>query len=517
MTGLDGLFLHLETEATPMHVAALHVFEPPPAASADFHAAVRRMMGERIDLAPMLRRKLAALPWQFANPVWVEDEDFDLDLHVRSVLLPCPGTRAQLEDCIGELHARPLDRERPLWMLYVIHGLEDGQAAFYMKIHHAMLDGAAGVALTHALFDTEAEPAPRALPRPRRREAAPGVFALMSAALTRDADQYMKLARHLPDVVRVLTGLMGRTGGDAPQGEGALRRNFAFGPKTPLSITIDSERRIALVDFPLDAVKRIASEHGTKLNDVVLALCSGALRRYFAHHGGIPDKPLIAAMPISLREAGNTEFSTQVTMNLVSLATDIAHPLRRLHAIRDAATASKALTRHAKSVLPTDAPSIGVPWLLGGLASLYGLAGVADRVPPIANLIISNVPGPAQPLYACGARMTEYWPLSIVEHGLGVNITVMSYAGTLGFGIVSAHSAMPDPDALADGLRESFAELVLCDAPAARPKRTRSHAATQAAAEGDETRPRRSATPVAKARGDTPAAAVPRRSRSKAG
>lgn len=463
LRGLDGLFLHLETADTPMHVASLHLFEAPPAGF-DFHAAVRQMLAERIERAPVLRRKLAGVPLQFANPLWVDDAAMDLDDHVRSLALPLPGDPAQLEDCIAELHARPLERDRPLWRLYVIHGVQGGCAAFYFKIHHAMLDGAAGVALVHALFDREPSP-PRTPPARRRPEgAAPGIVALSASALKRDATQMWRLFRSLPGAAHLIAGSLMRRAATAD--DASLRRNFARGPRTAFNGTITGERSFAALTLPLDALRRLAADHQCTLNDVLMALCSAALRRYLARHGGIPAASLIAAMPISLREAGDAEFTTQATMSLVSLATDIADPRQRLRAICAATGATKRLAKRAEPVLPTDYPSLGVPWILGGLASLYGFAKVANHISPPANLVISNVPGPAAPLYCCGLRMTEYWPISIVEHGLGLNITAMSYAGTLSFGIVGARNALPEARELAAALRESFAELVTLSAPA---------------------------------------------------
>jgi diacylglycerol O-acyltransferase len=192
----------------------------------------------------------------------------------------------------------------------------------------------------------------------------------------------------------------------------------------------------------------------------VLALCSGALRGYLAHHGGIPKKPLTAAMPISLREAGNNEYTTQAAMPLVNLQTHIADPVRRLRAIRDSAGAVKAMVRQARSVVPMDFPSIGVPWVLHALAKLYGRSRVAGVMPVLANVVISNIPGPQVPLYAAGARMNTYWPVSIVEHGLGLNITVLSYAGAMGFGFTTARAAVPDAHQLTDALAASFDQLV---------------------------------------------------------
>ncbi|MFO1220002.1 MAG: wax ester/triacylglycerol synthase family O-acyltransferase [Burkholderiaceae bacterium] len=469
LSGVDGAFLYLETEATPMHVASLHLFDRPAGYAGDFHADMTRQMRSRLRLAPVLTRKLAPMPLQFANPMWVDDDRLDLDYHVQRVRLPEPGTQAQLEDCVGALHSALLDRSRPLWRMAVIDGLQSGQLAYYIQVHHSVLDGQAGVLLARVLFD--ATPEPRALPRRGAPHAEhPGAAELAAAALKHDAGQYIKLVRHLPDVVKTLAGLFGKKIGQA---QGRLGQNFAFGPKTPLNVPVTAERGFAGVSVPLDTLKQLAAAHDAKLNDIVLALCSGALRRYLARHGGIPKKPLIATMPISVRDAGNTDYTTQATLSLVNLNTHIADPLKRLRAIRDAAGAVKGLAQRARGVIPTDFPSIGVPWLLQGVAALYGRSGIIKAMPPIANVVISNVPGPQAPLYAAGARMTDYWPLSIVEHGVGLNITVMSYAGTMGFGFTTARCAVPDARELTAALLEALHELVARSARASRARAAR--------------------------------------------
>ena len=471
LSGVDGAFLHLETPETPMHVGSLHLFDLPRGYRGDFHAAVRRQMKSRIRLAPVFTRKLATMPLQFANPAWVDAGDIDLDYHVQRIELPGPGTQLQLEQCAAALHAEVLDRDRPLWRLYVFAGLESGQAAYYIKVHHAVLDGQAGILLAQALFDVT----PQAGRHPRGKPALaedPGNMALAAVALRHDAGQYIKLLRNLPDVVRTLAGLF-RAGPEKTKGR--LAQNFSFGPRTALNVPITGARGFSTASIPIDTLKALAKAHEAKLNDIVLALCSGALRRYLARHGGVPKKPLIAAMPISLRKPGNTDYTTQATLSLVNLSTHVADPVKRLHAIRDAAGAMKDLARDAQGTIPTDFPSTGVPWILHGLATLYGRTRISGVIPPIANLVISNVPGPPVPLYAAGARMATYWPLSIVEHGLGLNITVVSYAGEMGFGFTTACSAVPDAHALSAALYAALVELETASrlAPAAKPVRRR--------------------------------------------
>jgi WS/DGAT/MGAT family acyltransferase len=464
LSGVDGAFLHLETKETPMHVASLHLFDLPAGYAGDFHADIRRLMKRRLHVAPVLTRKLAPMPLQFANPAWIEDDSLDLDYHVQRIALPDPGTQAQLEDLVGRLHSELLDRSRPLWRMAIINGLQSGQAAYYIQVHHAVLDGQAGVLLAQALFDLTPKSRGRSGQAVLHAEH-PGMAELAAAALKHDAGQYIKLIRNLPDVVKTLAGLF-----DAAPDKlrGRLKQNFSFGPRTPLNVPITGERGFAALSVPLETLKQLAHTHEAKLNDIVLALCGGALRRYLALHGGIPKKPLIATMPISLREPGNTEFTTQATLSLVNLNTQIVDPVRRLRAIRDAAGAIKVLAQRARGVIPVDFPSIGAPWLLHALATLYGRSRLASIVPPIANVVISNVPGPQVPLYVAGARMTDYWPLSIAEHGVGLNITVMSYAGQVGFGFTTARCAVPDARELTAALREALAELVVRSARQAR-------------------------------------------------
>jgi len=484
LSGVDAAFLHLETAQTPMHIASLSLFEPPKGGGRVFHAAVRRELARRLPAVPVFRRKLAPMPLQFANPVWVDDDAVDLDHHVQYVTLPPPGTPAQFEDCAAKLHAQPLDRSRPLWRLHIIDGLHSGEVGYYIQVHHAVLDGQAGVLLAQTLFDLSPRPS-----RPRVAKAAaapaehPGVLELAAAALRHDAGQYVKLVRHIPEFVRTLGGLFGPSSGE---GEGRLGQNFAFGPHTPLNVPITADRGFAGLSLPMATLRSLAEAHGVTLNDIVLALCSGALRRYLAHHGGIPEKPLTAAMPISLREAGDTEYTIRATMPLVNLQTHIADPLRRLRAIHEAAGAVKAMVKGARSVVPMDFPSIGVPWVLRGLAELYERSHITAVMPPLANVVISNVHGPQVPLYVAGTRMSSYWPMSIVDHGLGLNITVISYAGTMGFGFTTARVAVPEPHLLTQALLASCEELA-----AKKPRRTRPPAAR---------RPRAAARPTTSTR-----------------
>lgn len=451
LSGLDALFLHLETPATPMHVGAAHLLQLPDGYRGDFLADVKRHVARRMPLSPVFTRQLASMPLNFANPVWVRADRVDLDRHIIRVRLPRPGTLRQLEATIARLHAKCMPRDRPLWAFHVIEGLQSGDLAFYSKIHHATLDGASGVALAQALLDIT--PKPRKVERlPTRAGEHPSLGDLVGTAVRTTGKQGVLIAKQLPQLAKALVKLV--AGGGAGFG-----RNLAFGPRTGFNGQIDAPRSFATASLPLDRVKAVAAAHDATINEVVLTVIGGALRRYLAAHGGVPRKSLIAAIPVSLREAGNTEATTLATMTLASLATDVADPAARLIEVRSASAAAKKVMQQLRGAMPTDFPSLGLPWLLSAAATAYGRSGIANRLPPIANLVVSNVPGPPMPFFLAGARLKTYWPVSIVEHGLGLNITLQSYAGSLDFGLLAARSGLPDLHRLARGLLDAFAEL----------------------------------------------------------
>ena len=463
LSGLDAAFLFLETPETPMHVGSVHLYELPHGRRTDFFVRARRHLESRLHLTPVFRRRLATLPLDLASPMWVEDRPVDLDYHLRRIVLPKPGTLATLEARVATLHSELLDRDRPLWMFYLIEGLASGHIAWYSKVHHASLDGAAGVHLANALLDPTSEPRKLSPARRQPLEATPGTVKLVGAAMRNSAGQYAKLLRHLPEFARVLGGFVGAASGAAPDGEPTTtRRSRTMSPRTPLNVAVTRERTFATASIPLAEVKAIARRNDATVNDIVLALASGALRRYLARHGGVPERPLVAAMPISLRAAGDKDYTTRATMVLAGLATDLADPIARIAAIHASAGAGKSFTSRARSVIPTDFPSIGAPWLLAVVANLYGRAQRLEAFPPLANVVISNVWGPSRPLYLAGARMLTYWPVSIVTHGLGLNITVQSYCGSLDFGLIAARRAVPDIRSLARALHAAHEELKAC-------------------------------------------------------
>ena len=469
--GLDALFLHLETATTPMHVGALHLLDAPEGGG-DLFAAIRTHLATRLSASPVFTRCLRALPLALANPVWI-DGRVDLSHHLKRARLPAPGSLRQLEALVARLHTQRLDRRRPLWQFVLIEGLADGGYAFYTKVHHAAIDGAAGVALAQALLDpapVASQPVPEARTDDVPNEA-PGTAQLLAAALVHNGRAGLGLLQQAPSLARAAFGAL-RGGGSGALAASA--RHFSLAPATPFNEAIDARRSVATASLPLGRLQAIASAQEVTVNDVVLAVVGGALRRYLAARDGLPDQPLLAAMPVSLRASGDTQMNTQATMAQASLATDIADPLERLRAIHVAAGAAKTVSRGLRPAFGLSLPSIGLPWLLSAAATLYG-SGLAQRLPRLANVVVSNVPGPAVPLYLAGARLRTWWPLSIVEHGLGLNITVMRYMDALDVGLVAARRLVPDAAPLAQALREAFDELAALASPSA-PRRRRTAA-----------------------------------------
>jgi WS/DGAT/MGAT family acyltransferase len=490
LSGLDATFLYLETPETPMHVGSLNLYELPKGFKGSFHKAVRQHIAKRMHLAPIFSRRLAFMPFDLGHPIWVEADQVDLDFHIRKV----PGKRLtirQAEAMAAKLHGQLIDREHPLWEFYVFDdieapaamGIEGKLVGFYSKIHHAALDGKGGTVLANAVLDLSATPrevAPADPSRKGRTESDLKIGEMIGAVFSNSLAQYAKLARSLPAAATSLGGALARqsiTGGE--KGITSLRPKppVTLAPKTIFNVGITRERVFATASVPFAESKAMAKVAGGSFNDIVLWICSTALRNYLTRHATLPKKPLVAAMPVSLREESNKEMNNQASITAVDLGTHLADPIKRMNAIIASTAKVKDALVKLKSVLPTDYPSLLSPWLMGGagkaLFKTYGKGGIAGRLPSVANVAISNVPGPQVPLYLAGARMVTFHPLSIVLHGLALNITVQTYAGHVDFGIVADKQAVPHVQDLADALEAAFEEaktlFMTHDAPTPEP------------------------------------------------
>ena len=462
LSGMDASFLHLETPETPMHVGSLMLFELPEGYQGDYYEEVKAMLGKRLHLASVLCRKLAQMPFELAEPVWIEDDDIDLDYHVRSVTLRRPGTMAQLEQLIARLHSTLLDRSRPLWEMYVIEGLENGQVAFYSKAHHSGVDGKAGVELAKVLYDVS--PQMREVPPPRRKRGGVsyqlGVTELLQAAVANSAEQYRKLADLLPTAAKALTAAATVVANQRTTG-GERSLNLGLAPRTIFNDSITNQRSYTTLSLPLADIKQLGKRVGGTVNTIVMAVCSVALDRFLKERDLLPKETLIAVVPVSLRTEGDSAMNNQVSIVRVDLATDIKDIPARFKAIHASSEAAKAVVRELKPVLGVNVPITGSPWLMTGLASLLGRSNFASRAPAAGNVLISNVPGPPTPLYMAGARMVHYHPVSIPYHGSALNITVQSYAGLLEFGLTACRRVLSQEESyeLVDHLRAALREI----------------------------------------------------------
>jgi diacylglycerol O-acyltransferase len=357
-------------------------------------------------------------------------------------------------------------------------------------VHHAAIDGKAGVVLARAMLDLVANPAPIGKPSPRPTPRPPEAVALLKAALSRQARLSARLLKLLPDLARAGSRAASESFGERVQAllsagrpRGGRDGLPLFAPRTPLNVSIDGARAIATTQVTLEQIRQVCAALGGTVNDAVLAICSGGLRRYLQSHDALPADPLIAAVPVSLRAEGDESQNTQTTMYRASIATHIDDARERYDAICAASRSMKSTIAGTRALIPLDFPSLGVPWLLPALSSLYARARVADRLSPVANLVISNVPGPQVPLYMSGAQMLTYHPLSIVTHGLALNVTVESYNASLYFGLVACRRALPDLGTLAGQMGEARDELLELAA--------RETGETRETPETRETRPRR--------------------------
>jgi diacylglycerol O-acyltransferase len=466
LSGIDATFLYMETPETPMHVAGLTLYDAPKAMTGSFYEHFRTFFASRVHLIPIFSKKLARSVLDLDHPGWVDAGEVDLEYHIRHARLPKPGTFAQLEAMVGDLHSIQLDRSRPLWQFTVIDGLADGRLALYSKVHHAAVDGGAGMVITKALYDvTETPRDVGPAPAPKPKAAKPSAEARAIVGLN---DLMANMIRQQITVMTAGAKLLGSLAGalipGASRGEekvaGAPALPTLLPPKTPFNVTITGQRSYAARSVSLDDAKFVARATGTKINDVVMAICSGALRTYLIGKKKLPKTPLIAFVPISLREAGNTDINNQVFGMNCPLATEVADPLERLLSIQRTSSTSKSMAGATKDAAPKDFTLIGAPMLLPGLMQLLGKSGLADVVPMGVNVVISNTQGPPFPLYCAGAKVSALYPVSIPTHGIALNLTVQSYLSALDFGLTADRKAVPDVADLADGLKPALDELV---------------------------------------------------------
>jgi len=458
LSGLDAAFIYTESPTNHMHMASLAVVDPATMPGGYDFARIRELVLQRLPLVPPFRWRLVQVPLPMARPVWIEDPHFDLDFHLHHDALLPPGGDAELAAYAADVFGRPLDRDHPLWEMHVVEGLASGEIAVVTKTHHAVIDGVSGAELTAKLLDVVIDPPP--LPAPERAwrpDRVPSEPELLVEGMIDLAGRPLAAARTLARTVEMVCNLARRN-----RQPGVRTPPAPFqAPKTMLNGPISGQRAVAFTRLDLEDIKRVKRHVGGTVNDVVVALCAGALRRYLQAHDDLPERPLVGGVPISVRaEHESGTLGNKVSAMLVSLATDVADPLERLAAIQDATAAAKDQDKAIGASTLADWAEFLAPAVAARAARVLASTPVMDRLGPIVNVVISNVPGPNFPLYLAGARLDALFPMGPIVDGVALNMTVMSYLGTMFFGLVACRETVPDVDLLARGLEEALCELL---------------------------------------------------------
>lgn len=463
---MDSSWLMMESRETPMHVAGLQLYDLPEDAGDDYLQNFYQWMIDVPAVAPPFNQKLKT---RMGQMFWVDDTHFDIEYHVRHLALPRPGRIRELLSLTSRLHGRLMDRNRPLWESHLIEGIEGNRFAVYTKLHHSMVDGVAGMKLMQARMSTSAEaedPPPwskewlhreKGKAKPKRAaptaESTTGNDSLL-AGLGQTASEFLKIYRN-------------------PEASAAVLPYQA--PKSILNVRVTGARRFAAQSWSLSRLKAVGQKHGATLNDVVLAMCGGCMRQYLQEYNALPDKTLVANVPVSIRPADAEASGNAITVIQANLGTNIGDPIERLEVVKNSMQKGKELIgRMTRTEVITYTTLVNMPFSLGQVVPLGG------RLPPMFNIVVSNVPGPKEDLYLNGARLNSNYPVSLVFHGYALNITLTSYKDNIDVGIIAARETLPKIQRLLDYLEASLVELEDTNKPKA-PRRKRVKAAKPSA------------------------------------
>ncbi|WP_436491953.1 WS/DGAT/MGAT family O-acyltransferase [Actinokineospora sp. HUAS TT18] len=444
----DSMFLLGESREHPLHVGGLQLFERPEGAGPDYVSELHKRLIEEVDIRSLFRRRPRG-PVGSVGPLrWANDDDIDLEYHVRLSALPTPGRVRELLELVSRLHGSLLDRHRPLWEAHLIEGLADNRFAVYTKVHHALVDGVSALRLLQKSLSEdpdERDMRPPWSPRLRTDAAQPprGGDGNPLAGITGAVNAVRDVIGLAPAVVRYVNQVFQEQSATLP----------FEAPKSMFNVPITGARRFAAQGWPMDRIRAVGVAAGATVNDVMLAMCAGALREYMIELGELPDKPLVAAVPISLRD-GDSTGGNAVGLILTTLATDLDDPMDRLAAISESMRRGKQFYSGMSQLQITALSAIPFAPLAVAL-----LPGAQKITPPAFNLLISNVPGPKNALYWNGARMQGVYPVSIPYEGQALNITVTSYNGSLEFGLTGCRRSVPHLQRLLTHLETSLAAM----------------------------------------------------------
>lgn len=461
VAGKDAIFLYSDSPTTPMHMAFAGIFDPStiPGGISDpseIYARIYDHLQERIHLFPPFRQRLLKVPFGLNHPVFIEDPDFDIEFHLRRTALPSPGGRKELEAFIGRLMSRPMDMNRPLWEAWIVENVEEGRWAFVAKAHHVIVDGVGGNEILINLLDLT--PEPRDVEPPDRAwepEHPPGELRLLADAVVDTVKKPTQLA-----------GTIKRTGGVVKDlvswgiKSGEADKIKVVGPRTFLNGAVGPHRQIGLGKVSLEDVKDAKNAAGCKVNDVVLAMVGRALHRFLENHDQVLDRSLVAAVPISIRPEGNQDVGNQVSGMTVPFHDDVEDPVEQLALISEATRPAKEQLGAVAATVLTDWSEYAPPAVAAQAFRFYSRMRLAERHPPIANVTLSNVPGPPFPIYMAGSKMDSMYPIGPVIPNQALNITVVSYLDEMCIGIIADRDRVPDVEELVADMDKALHEIM---------------------------------------------------------
>ena len=518
LTGLDASFLYLETPNSPMHISGLAIYtqETAPGGKVRFKQIIESTAA-RISRLPSLTRRLVWVPMGLDHPYWIDDGDFDPEFHIRHVALPSPGDWRQLCILVSRIHARPLDRARPLWEMYVIEGLDNvegyppGCFAVFTKMHHAAVDGASGMEITAAVHDLEPDAEVEIKPARRTGEREPGAMSLVARSQVNSIRQplrFISVARNtVPGLAKAMMQMR----------RGELKRVGKV-PRTRFNAVVSPHRVFDAVRFPLSDIKAIKNAvEGATVNDVALTIVGGAMRRYLETHGELPDESLIAMAPVNVRDESERGKGGNIVSTMsVKIRSDVEGARERLVAVNEGTRNAKEMANAIGAKTMTDYSQFIPSTLTAQAARLASRWGLVNQVNPIYNCVITNVPGPQVPLYNTGARMLSNFGTGPVADGVGLFHVIGSYCGEFTISATSCREMMPDPAFYRECLQQSFEDLR--DSTIGKPEasRRRRKPAARKKPAAKKAAPKRAATKKKAGATDRPAVRSKARSAAKA-
>jgi diacylglycerol O-acyltransferase len=458
LTGLDASFLYNETPTLHMHTLKYTVLDVSTVPGGYDFARFQHELDRRLHLLPPFRRRVVQVPGQLHHPVWIEDPNFDLSYHVRRIGVPPPGGRREMDETIAEIASWPLDRSRPLWEIWMLEGLEGGRVGFLAKIHHTVADGVAAAAmLANVMATTPDEVDPPPPKTTWRGEPIPSAWRLLLDAIR---DIVLGLVR-LPGLLRRTLPRVRAVAEHRKTADVTTPRPILDTARTPFNGSLTPHRSFATTTLSLDDVKEVKTAFGVTVNDVVLGMVAGSLRAWLEARGALPDRALVAGVPVStddpdaIKRLGGNKVSNMFT----TLATDIEDPVERLHAIHAVTGAAKEMHNILGADMLADWSEYTPPKPYSWFMRQYGRFRLAERHRPPINLVVSNVPGPREPLYVAGARMDGIYSVGPILEGIGLNVTVWSYCDQLNVGVIACREHISDPHEITEGMASALDEL----------------------------------------------------------